>query len=285
MQKEIKVCDYPNIDDRNVLEAGVLTQKTRNKLLELFRYSIEMNKELKTSLGVVAAILDRMAECCLSIEILALKARVRDSAILMLNLLELKIDLQYIALNHNRISEWLSHNKENHKPWRVSNQLFELYPDNKERDSEMCFYRHCSMVKHGNPSGEHVSFGINFKPDRLTMLSSNKNLIPNYLFAAALTLIEGGKAAIKILSHIQPVDNEMENIFDDLEKELSLEHEQYLIRIWKKYEYEKSKELNLLDKKKAVLEEKKAACDSELARLDKNIKEFEEKYPDLKKIE
>lgn len=60
-----------------------------------------------------------MLECMSSIKLLILLGHKRDAANLLLNLIELRLDLIYISLDDNHANEWLDHDKEHVKPWKV----------------------------------------------------------------------------------------------------------------------------------------------------------------------
>ena len=65
----------------------------------LLMSTISANTEVRVTVGLVVAVLQRMIECATSILILAEQNRSRDMAVLLLNLMELRIDLQYISLS------------------------------------------------------------------------------------------------------------------------------------------------------------------------------------------
>ncbi len=114
-------------------------------------------KDVHVTMGLVAAILDRMIECATSILLLAEQNRARDMAVLLLALMELRIDLQYIALSPERELEWLAHRTEWRKPWKISRQFEAIFPREEERQAEFDMYRMLSMIKHGSPLNE-ISF-------------------------------------------------------------------------------------------------------------------------------
>lgn len=82
-------------------------------------------------------VLDRMMECTLSVEVLALKGRPRDAAVLVLTLMELRLDLQYAAQDSTRASVWLANADKGRKPWRVGAQIRAISQDLREREAEL----------------------------------------------------------------------------------------------------------------------------------------------------
>lgn len=107
---------------------------------------------------VAIAMLHRINELAASAEILLLKGRERDAAVLILCGYELQIDAMYIANDPDRADTWLEHARENKKPWSVRSQQEELFIDPDEFDVEVENYRRYSMVKHCNPVGGLFAF-------------------------------------------------------------------------------------------------------------------------------
>lgn len=114
-------------------------------------------------------VLDRMMECALSVEVLASKGRPRDAAVLVLTLIELRLDLQYAAQDPTRASVWLANADKGRKPWRVGDQIRAIFQDPGEREAELANYRHFSMVKHGNPLGGVASFPVELSTEGIAL--------------------------------------------------------------------------------------------------------------------
>lgn len=119
---------------------------------EMLASTVSANTDVAVTVGLTGAILHRMIECATSILILAGQNRSRDMAVLLLNLMELRIDLQYIALSPEREGEWLAHSNEWRKPWKLDKQLKDIYPKQAEWQAEIDMYHLYSMVKHGSPA-------------------------------------------------------------------------------------------------------------------------------------
>lgn len=98
--------------------------------------------------------------------------------------MELRLDTAYIVQDHGRLSQWLNHEKENRKPWRVADLIYNLSKSEAERNSEKAVYRFFSMIKHCNPKGGSASFPLYFQ-NRWLMLSTdsdNSDVLASCLF-------------------------------------------------------------------------------------------------------
>ena len=182
----------------------------------LFSSIICENTEVRVTIGLVAAILHRVSECAASVLILAEQNRARDMAVLLLNLMELRIDLQYIALSEERESEWLEHVNEWRKPWNLDSQLKEIFQNPKERQAEVDIYHIFSMIKHGSPakSVSWLSEMMNTEDDvsgvafSITCDGKKLNLDPQdfsymtgiLLFHTGINAHDGAQAACRVLS-------------------------------------------------------------------------------------
>jgi hypothetical protein len=166
----------------------------------LARRGLVVGQEFIMTLGV----LDRMMECTLSVEVLALKGRARDAAVLVLTLMELRLDLQYAAQDCSRASVWLANADEGCKPWGVRAQIRALFKEPREREAELANYRHLSMVKHGNPLGGIASFPVELSTEGIVLRVDpddkvDMNLCITCLFAAGSSLHRAFLAAMLLL--------------------------------------------------------------------------------------
>ena len=154
--KDYTIQEMPNIDDADRIKCCVSVQSMRCTLSALLRHAISQLTvtPFTVQIRVALSIMKRLAEGALSIELLCQKHRVRDAAILLLNVHELRIDRQYIARDPRRANIWLDHTEEHRKPWRVAEQMAEIYTTPNELDAERSIYRQYSMVKHSNPVGQ-----------------------------------------------------------------------------------------------------------------------------------
>ena len=156
-----KVQDLPSINDPEIIRSCVRVQEMRIAVNELFMHVVSQltRHPITTPVRVTLAIVDRLVEGALSVEVLCQKNRVRDASILLLSLHELRLDLQYIALDLERADIWLDHTQKGRKPWRVTRQIKEIF-GGSDASAEMSIYRQYSMAKHCNPVGETLVFGF-----------------------------------------------------------------------------------------------------------------------------
>jgi len=168
-----------NIQDPNVVAFGLIVQEMRNEITNLIITYIKQatSKPMRISNFVSLIVLYRMKDCMVSIELLISKGLERDAATLILTLIELRLDMQYIGLDYKNAETWINHNKENKKPWNVGFLFKELFPNEKELENEKEIYRKYSMIKHGNPFGGTISFPVGVKDGWLVV--KEKILDPN----------------------------------------------------------------------------------------------------------
>jgi len=215
-----------NIQDSNVVSFGLIVQEMRNEITNLIIAITKQatSKPMRLSNYVSLLILFRMKECMASIEILISKGLVRDAATLILTLIELKLDMQYIVLDYENAEKWINHNKKYKKPWKVSTLFKELFPNENERKSEKECYQTFSMIKHGNPFGGTISFPFGVKDGWLVVngKSLDPNMQANYIFTEGIQCYGIFKAAIKDLSDagfdIKSNEIAIESLFSKLEK-------------------------------------------------------------------
>lgn len=197
-----KAAELPNIDDPDLVRCCVIVQGMGRRLTKFIGDVIEQltRHPVTVPTRVALAGVNRVTEGALSIELLCMKNRVRDAAILLLSLWELSLDLQCIALDPKRAATWIDHAKENTKPWKVASQLEEIYTDPRELDVETALYRQYSMVKHCNPVGGVLTFPMTVTPDtlELDMARNNSPFIRCHLFGLGICLHRVGSAASRI---------------------------------------------------------------------------------------
>lgn len=170
-----------------LLEIIELVEALQNTADMIMRNIIIQSRTIKMqpSIYIGYVILIRVIECINSIRILSIFGLDRDAAILLLNLIELRLDILYISLDEEHADVWLNHEKETEKPWRVGSLFRELYKDRNELEAEIENYKRFSMIKHGNPVGGIQSFPIEITKRKL--IFSDKKLAQDrlaiYLFA------------------------------------------------------------------------------------------------------
>ena len=197
-----KIRELPNLDDPDLLRCCDTVQQMRLKLSQFINHIIPQfgNHPVTTANRTALAVLIRMVEGSLSAEILCMKNRVRDAAILLLSLFELRLDLQYIANDLVRADKWIDHARENNKPWSVHSQLKEIYPATNEFDAEIAIYRLYSMVKHCNPAGLTFSFPLAVTRDtfQYDLGKENSHWVRIHLFSLGVSIQRAGDAASRI---------------------------------------------------------------------------------------
>ncbi|MDX6404021.1 MAG: hypothetical protein QOH70_1476 [Blastocatellia bacterium] len=194
--------ELPNIDDPYILRCCLSVQNLRRTLSTFTQHVVSQLKRrsVATPTRVALMIVLRMTEGAVSIELLCLKNRVRDSAILLLSLYELQLDLQYISLDNARAETWIDHAKETTKPWGVMSQLREIYTNPTELAAERAIYRRYSMAKHSNPLGRNFSFPVAFTRQLIQLDTATKNssALPFHIFGLGECLCRSGTAASRI---------------------------------------------------------------------------------------
>lgn len=135
-------------------------QDIGNKVLSEVISESKRIKKTKPSLFIGIVIMKRMLECISSIKLLITLGHRRDASVLLLNLIEMRLDLMYIAVDDIHADEWLNHDKEHTKPWKVGFLFRALYLDSNELNAEQENYKRFSMTKHANPLGGLMSFPI-----------------------------------------------------------------------------------------------------------------------------
>ncbi|UCF32511.1 MAG: hypothetical protein JSV78_09260 [Phycisphaerales bacterium] len=147
---------------RLVNKFGLIVQDLRRASNKMFVTTVQQagKRSLTKSNKFFLLALIRMTECLQSIELLISKNMKRDAAVLLLTLMELRLDMAHIADDKTRADEWFSHSKEGKKPWRVHDLINKLFPDESERKAWQANYRIFSMIKHGNPKSGTMGFPL-----------------------------------------------------------------------------------------------------------------------------
>ncbi len=187
-------------------------------LLDAWRDRV-VGPEFTMTVGVLL----RIMECALSVEVLASKGRQRDAAVLVLTLMELRLDLQYVAQDPTRASVWLEHADKGRKPWRVGTQIKATCQEPREREAEFANYQHFSMVKHGNPLGGIASFPVEMSTEGMVLRIDpddkvNLNLCSSCLFAAGSCLRHAFWAAVSLS---RATGAEIDQAMVDIEKAMA----------------------------------------------------------------
>ena len=219
--------DPPNLEDPTLHSFAFQVQLIRSAIAKLLPQIFIVNEPISLHQGITFGILDRLCELSLSIEVLAMKGRTRDAAVLLASVFEMHIDMKYMALNTKRLEEWASHTSTWRKPWKFDLQLKELFPAPKDLEAERDIYHRYCMIKHGSPVLETS------QPEGLSFLSTYSVLVdgqqtalqldrlscilPVFLFGLGCHLCDAGFSALHILS-------EQGMSFPDIQDELDTQH-------------------------------------------------------------
>ena len=205
MTKTYVAQQLPVVDDPELVLWCISTQRMRSKVVALLRGAISQlgERPLIAPTRAALAILHRMTEASLSAEVLCSVNCVRDAAVLILSVHELRLDLQYLSQDSTRAGTWLSHAQEQRKPWRVASQIRELYSSSRERAAEEAIYRRYSMTKHGNPAGGTFAFPIVATANtlELDLATENHPLVQAHMFGLSVHLHIGACAAAELFRH------------------------------------------------------------------------------------
>ena len=105
--KTYRINELPNTENKEVLEFLIYLKELHSICRELFLCLIQENKKVKTTIGFVGSLIDRISESLISIMLLASKGFTTDVAILLVNLIELRTDLKYISINPKKLMSGL----------------------------------------------------------------------------------------------------------------------------------------------------------------------------------
>lgn len=153
----------------------------RTIIREVIQDILIQDKNALVTIGLLVGVLNRQLECSGASMFLASRKFFRDSATLILTLMELRLDLEYISKNVDNELKWISQIKANKKLWGVRDQINAVSKDESEKSSDINVYRFLSIIKHGNPAHGHLAFQISVKPDRILIDETNSSVNPKQL--------------------------------------------------------------------------------------------------------
>lgn len=267
MGYEIKIVDLPNIKEPDIIFLWSELQKCILLGKKLLMSILIQNKNHKYSLGIASSAIERLIECAISIQLLAIKGRSRDTAVLLLTIFELQLDLRYIELKREREDIWLNNTKEHTKPWRVGDQLKELFPNADDLKLEKETYKHCSMAKHGNPAGGVVGFNLYFENEEI-LINDDEILLRNYLTFTSIYLYRGFNAASKLLERHGFNFDEIQAQIIDFEKSLLCNFSEIM--------------KSLVLKGLIIINQKNVALESNFEKVNKDIQKLQEDINQIK---
>lgn len=233
--REILAVEMPSLREPMVLELGLVVQDIRAAVIEgALRLLRQHGPDTHAvPLIVVFSLLQRMSETTLALEVLVSKGFIRDTATLLVVLMELRLDLQYIARVPGSEAVWLAHNEQSRKPWKVRDQINTIHASESEREAERDVYRVFSMAKHGNPSGGAVSFkfppigeGLQLPDDGLA-----GRMLPGFLYGAGANLLQGINAGAQIVERAGFVTASVLETLEPLSKRLEKLHMEHVTNL------------------------------------------------------
>lgn len=187
-----------NIEDRTVYAYGLIVQKMRTEVTRLINAIGQQAAvtPLRQSNFVSLVMLFRIREYMLSIELLVSKGLAHDAAVLILALMRLRMEMQYITLDTMNADEWIQRKKQSATPWDIEKLTTELCPDPEERNTEKMNREFFEKLQHADPMRNQPDFPI--KEDEIATASRDELAI--CLFCAGSECYRILKAAAADLS-------------------------------------------------------------------------------------
>ena len=251
--KTYKLNKIPNTENKDILKFLFYLSELHSICRELFLYLIQENKKVKTTIGFVGSLVDRISNSLMSIILLASKGFTTDVAILLVNLIELRTDLKYISKYPNKINDWFNHKKRFTKPWKFSQQIKEITANEEELMAEKKIYEFCSIAKHGNPSGYDIGFDFGLKDDGIFVALDKDFRLIDYLTWTYLYTVDAIKSSLVIVEKYQIVSQNTTNKLDKVSAKIWGLYGKLISKRIKNYVYEMNPELREIDKKLEVL--------------------------------
>jgi len=271
--KTYRINELPNTENKDILEFLIYLKELHSICRELFLCLIQENKKVKTTIGFVGSLIDRISENLISIMLLASKGFTTDVAILLVNLIELRTDLKYISINPKKINEWFNHKKRWKKPWKFSQQIKNITSEDKELEEvEKKIYEFCSIAKHGNPVGYNIGFNFGLK-DNGIFLDLNKDYrLTDYLFWAYVYTSDAIKSSLVIVERFQIVPQNITDKLENVSAKIRGLNDKVISKKIMKYVYEMNPELVEIDKKLEVLIREQKRVKAKIEEMKKQIK-------------
>jgi len=265
--KTYKINEIPNTENKDILEFLIYLSELHSICRELFLYLIQENKKVKTTIGFVGSLVDRISNSLMSIILLASKGFTTDVAILLVNLIELRTDLKYISKYPNKIDEWFNHKKRFIKPWKFSQQIKEITTDEEEIETEKNIYEFCSIAKHGNPVGYDIGFDFGLKDDGIFVALDKDFRLTDYLNWTYLYTVDAIKSSLVIVEKYQIVSQNTTNKLDKVSAKIGGLYGKLISKRIRNYVYEMNPELSEIDKKLEVLKREQKKLKLKLKKL------------------
>lgn len=263
--------EIPNTDEKEVLEFLIYLQALYNICRNLLINLIKENKEVKTTIGFVGSIIDRISESIISILLLSSKGFSIDVAIILLNIIELRTDLKYISKRPEKIQEWFNHEKRWTKPWRFSHQIKEITNNEKELELEKIVYEVCSIAKHGNPVGCDIGFNLGLKDNGIFTKPDKNYRLTDYLFWTYVYTSDSIKSSLNIVSKFSI---KLPKILDDLEEvsnKINALSNRIISKKVRDYIYRENPELERIDNELERLKNEEQRLKAEIDNIENQI--------------
>jgi len=267
-----RINEIPNTENKDVLEFLIYLKELHSICRELFVYLIQENKKVKTTIGFVGSLVDRISNSLISIMLLASKGFSTDVAILLVNLIELRTDLKYISKNPKKIDEWFNHKKRFTKPWKFSQQIKEITIDEEELKVEKSIYEFCSIAKHGNPIGYDIGFDFGLKDNGIYVALDKDYRLTDYLFWTYLYTSDAIKSSLVIVERFQIVSQSITGKLEKVSAKIGGLYEKVISKKIMKYAYEMNPELMEINKKLEVLKREQKRIKFVIEEIEKQIK-------------
>jgi len=271
--KTYRINELPNTKNKEVLEFSIYLKELHSICRELFLCLIQENKKVKTTIGFVGSLIDRISGNLISIMLLASKGFTTDVAILLVNLIELRTDLKYISINPKKINEWFNHKKRWKKPWKFSQQIKNITGEDKELEEvEKKIYEFCSIAKHGNPVGYDIGFNFGLKDNGIFIDLNKDYRLTDYLFWAYVYTSDAIKSSLVIVERFQIVPQNITDKLENVSAKIGGLYEKVISKKIMKYIYERNPELMEIDKKLEVLKREQKRVKAKIEEIKKQIK-------------
>lgn len=271
--KTYRINELPNTKNKEVLEFLIYLKELHSICRELFLCLIQENKKVKTTIGFVGSLIDRISGNLISIMLLASKGFTTDVAILLVNLIELRTDLKYISINPKKINEWFNHKKRWKKPWKFSQQIKNITSEDKELEEvEKKIYEFCSIAKHGNPVGYNIGFNFGLKDNGIFLELNKDYRLTDYLFWAYVYTSDAIKSSLVIVERFQIVPQNITDKLENVSAKIRGLNDKVISKKIMKYVYEMNPELVEIDKKLEILVREQKRVKAKIEEMKKQIK-------------
>lgn len=261
--------DLPFTENKEVLEYVIYLQELYQIVRSLIRQILDKNTKIRTTVGFVGGLLDRICETIMAISFLSSKKFNRDCAVVLLNLIELRTDLKYISENPKEIEKWFKHEKKNRKPWRFSFQI-NSFKNKQLAEIDKTIYEICSIAKHGNPVGKDIGFNLGISGEGIFYKGDSDSRVTDYLHWAYFYGIDAIESGLKIVREHGLEFLLIQKHLKDLKKKTKSFTAMILERkIWD-YVYKENPKLKKLDEKLEKLTRDKDKLESKIKHLYKS---------------